>query len=553
MLSSTFARLLCRKLTSVPLSKLLLLFFCIYTLVPPTASFAALKTKHSSVSKAYYIEKVFRALKIEIASDCLNLDKRKRASYQFQVWCTAKSRGIVSQMRWKDVNFTSPISRQDALYVLDRLVDVSLVFKYYWTFPNQSYSTDSEQLSLRKSTFISYGKNSLESPLSRQDLDSILASIADYQSITQIEDAYLHCPKYEVSGETSLSKTVMELIKEKYLNINHPKNTDFKYGYIYYKFPNLFCSDKEIRDKALKQALDLLDDKTAYYTASNNKPVSEKGSVGISFSVKDGKVIVAKVYEDSSAYEAFISVGDRIISINNYNVNHLSEDEILSKLSGPLNSLMSLTIERFGLQRNVDLIRKSTSFPEIIVSYKYSMPTMIINHFVSKDGSPRDILYSLSEDYDSLLIDLRGNIGGNLDSIKFYASAFTGSGHIFAIIRTNKGLEYLKTDSDKIVPDSLKLYFLVDEFTQSGAEMLVAYLQEIGRAKVIGKKTAGESIMFENYSFKSGEKLYLPFAESATPRKKLIKGIGVKPDYILDSENYNLQHQDAALIILNEK
>ena len=141
---------------------------------------------------------------------------------------------------------------------------------------------------------------------------------------------------------------------------------------------------------------------------------------------------------------------------------------------------------------------------------------------------------------DKLIIDLRNNGGGTVQSALEIADAFLSKGRILEI-RYKEGSgraeSIINADSETIVPDSIPLLLLVNGGTASSSEILTGALKDNGRATVIGSQTFGKGISQEVRPFAGGY-IQITTGHFYTPDGSDIHKIGITPDIVIDEPEY---------------
>jgi carboxyl-terminal processing protease len=135
-----------------------------------------------------------------------------------------------------------------------------------------------------------------------------------------------------------------------------------------------------------------------------------------------------------------------------------------------------------------------------------------------------------------LILDVRGNPGGYLDSAVDMASFFLPLGKTIVTedfgsstpsqVYTSKGYDVFNSN--------LKMLILVDQGTASAAEILSGALQEYGVAKLVGTRTFGKGSVQELLPMSSTTSLKITVARWLTPNGTWISGNGLTPDYPVD-------------------
>jgi carboxyl-terminal processing protease len=128
-----------------------------------------------------------------------------------------------------------------------------------------------------------------------------------------------------------------------------------------------------------------------------------------------------------------------------------------------------------------------------------------------------------------LIIDLRGNHGGVFEVRKPLAEQLVQEQVLFWSYRTRDSVEevYLKPVQDAY---GGPLVVLIDVMSASSAEEFSGALQAIGRAVVVGERSAGVCVRMNVKQLPNGALLMYPFAQSRTADGTVLEGNGVTPD-----------------------
>jgi C-terminal processing protease CtpA/Prc len=140
--------------------------------------------------------------------------------------------------------------------------------------------------------------------------------------------------------------------------------------------------------------------------------------------------------------------------------------------------------------------------------------------------------------YPHLILDLRGNPGGAVQTLEYMAGAFLGEKVLIGTIRSRKPI---KSVVSRKAPQRFEgeLVVLVDSDSASAAELFARAMQIAGRAKVLGDRTSGRVMMSQYYDRSIGAGTTLYFGSSITIADiimtdgKSLEKIGVTPDEVL--------------------
>ncbi len=132
----------------------------------------------------------------------------------------------------------------------------------------------------------------------------------------------------------------------------------------------------------------------------------------------------------------------------------------------------------------------------------------------------------------ALIIDLRGNPGGQLNAAIDVAKLFIDDGIIVATKGRDKdSAKYYVSEQKNAF--NLPLAVLIDRTTASSAEVLAAALKEQAQARLIGTLSYGKGTVQEIYLFDNGGRLALTTGQFFTPSGSRIEKIGLFPDFCI--------------------
>jgi len=156
----------------------------------------------------------------------------------------------------------------------------------------------------------------------------------------------------------------------------------------------------------------------------------------------------------------------------------------------------------------------------------------------------------LSDNIQSLILDVRNNPGGRLDSAIETANLFLDSGIIVSAVGRVAQANQIYTAQSDTIADNIPMVVLVNNNSASAAEILTAALQDHQRATVIGTRSYGKgSIQSLIYTKQAG--IQITTSLYLSPSGRAIHNNGIKPDIVQplndleDTENADAQLQKA--------
>lgn len=263
----------------------------------------------------------------------------------------------------------------------------------------------------------------------------------------------------------------------------------------------------------------------------------EFGGVGMEVGLQEGRITVIAPIPDSPAERAGIRSGDVVLRIDGTSTEGMSVDEAVLDIRGEEGTDVTLSIYREGdtAPFDVTITRGVISIPTLESEVKDDV--FVIHLYNFSATSELAMQQALREFYasgkDKLIIDLRGNPGGYLQSAVSIASYFLPTGKV--VVRENFG-EGKAEDVHRSVGRNLfqyrdfKLALLVDEGSASASEILAGALSEHEVATLIGTRTFGKGSVQELIDLKGGSSLKVTIARWLTPNGISISQGGLSPD-----------------------
>jgi len=258
-------------------------------------------------------------------------------------------------------------------------------------------------------------------------------------------------------------------------------------------------------------------------------------------------------YPDSPAEKAGINKGDLLEKINGKNVSGKTLNEITYESKGKSGTILTVTVKKKTslLTNQYKIVRQVIQTNHISINWNDNLPIIRIKSFtINTPIKLRQILYNIKD--NPIIIDLRGNPGGNFYQAIEAAMIFLSEKKLIISVKSNKSIKDYKATTEA-VNDITPIYIFQDEFTASAAEVFIAALTQNNRAESIGKKSFGKGVMQELIELKMGGALLLTTKFLLTPNGIQYHGKGLVPNYLLAHDEPQTKHYIQKLKMLLQK
>lgn len=303
-------------------------------------------------------------------------------------------------------------------------------------------------------------------------------------------------------------------------------------------------TDQEKVYGAIKGLVDSLGDPySVYFDPEETKSFKEDISgnfegIGMEVALKDKVLTVVAPLKDTPAFRAGIKSGDRILKINEASTAGMSVEEAIKLIRGKKGTSVTLTIAREGerVPRVITIVRDRINIPTLETEKRAD--GIFVIRLYSFTGNSAELFRRALQDFvksksDKLLLDLRGNPGGYLNSAISMASWFVEGGKIIATedYGDKQEPEIYRSRGYDVFNDKLKFVILIDGGSASASEILAGALQDHRIAKLVGSQSFGKGSVQELVPITSNTSLKITVAKWLTPNGVSISEKGLKPDY----------------------
>jgi carboxyl-terminal processing protease len=243
-------------------------------------------------------------------------------------------------------------------------------------------------------------------------------------------------------------------------------------------------------------------------------------------------VEVSSPIEDTPGWRSGINPGDLIIEINGEPTDVLTMDEVLARLRGIPGEVVRLLIRRgerleFPVTLTKAIIEVPTAKHAMIGNIGYL--NLLTFTPMTTDRARDAINEFAAKGYSGIILDLRNNYGGLLNSAVTVTNLFVEGGVVVTTkSRTSADIVYNARNRAIVSPD-IPMVVLINRGSASASEIVAGALKDRGRAYLVGEKSYGKGSVQNVYPLATGG-FKLTTARYYTPSNVNIDKIGIPPD-----------------------
>lgn len=262
--------------------------------------------------------------------------------------------------------------------------------------------------------------------------------------------------------------------------------------------------------------------------------------IGAELGMKDNQLIIVAPFDGSPAKDSGVLSGDKILRINDEGTTGLTVTEAVSKIRGSAGTKVTLTLQQGDKDpRDITVTRGVIKIASVTWEDKGDGTAYIrVSRFGTETNQEWDEVVSKvninMKELDVIVLDLRGNPGGYLESAVHLAEEFF----------SNKPVLYEETATGEQIPFEAKrlgtfenipeVIVLVDEGSASASEILAAALKENIDATLLGVKTFGKGTIQEAKDFEDGSGVHITIAKWLTSKKEWVHEKGIEPGIVVE-------------------
>jgi len=295
-------------------------------------------------------------------------------------------------------------------------------------------------------------------------------------------------------------------------------------------------NQQDLEESAIKSILKELDPHSTYIGNKDIKSVNENmegsfGGIGVEFNIQQDTIVVVSPIAGGPSERLGIKSGDRIVDVEGESVTGISidNDGVIERLRGKIGTKVSVKIKRKDLKQLLDYTITRGEIPLHSLDVKLMLNNDIgfikINRFSATTFEEFFAASTelLGKGMRNLILDLRGNPGGYLESAINISNQFLGNKEmiVFTEGRSRQKQTFFAEKGGLLT--NCNVVVLVDEGSASASEIVAGALQDNDRGKIIGRRTFGKGLVQEQIPLYDGSVVRLTTQRYYTPTGRSIQ------------------------------
>ena len=289
-------------------------------------------------------------------------------------------------------------------------------------------------------------------------------------------------------------------------------------------------------EKAIPQILGDLDPHSVYISAKDVQTATDdlKGSfsgVGIEFVIREDTIHIQGVIKNGPAERAGLLAGDKIVTVDDkpFVGKTVTNEEAQHRLKGPKDTKVKIGVLRYGEKKIQQYVVTRGEIPtkSVTATYMLDDDTGYIRIKNFGENTYPEMLIALAklsqENFSNLIIDLRDNTGGYLQSAVQIINEFLPNNKLIVYTQGRKSPRQEYKSNGKGSYQKIPLIVLINESSASASEIFAGAMQDNDRATIIGRRSFGKGLVQQQIGFPDGSMIRLTVARYYTPSGRCIQ------------------------------
>lgn len=268
--------------------------------------------------------------------------------------------------------------------------------------------------------------------------------------------------------------------------------------------------------------------------------------IGAQLGLRDNRIVIIAPLKNSPAEAAGVKAGDYILKVDGESTENWTLSQAVTKIRGEKGTTVKLTLGNSSGEKEVSITRDQIKVDSVELTFETSNGAKIahlkLNQFGETTNTEWDATVDTIEEQwkngqiKGMVLDVRGNPGGYLESSVYLGSEFIEQGETIVTQETTDGNDrtYKVTRGGRLI--GIPMNVLIDGGSASASEILAGALRDHKKATLIGQKSFGKGSVQEALDLKDGAGLHVTIAKWILPNGDWINGKGIEPEIVVENE-----------------
>ena len=277
--------------------------------------------------------------------------------------------------------------------------------------------------------------------------------------------------------------------------------------------------------------------------------------IGALVNLEGEYLTISEPFPGSPAEAAGLLPGDMVIGVDGEDMTGIEPELVRRRVLGPKGSTVILTIRREGVEEpfDVSITRARIVVPSVESKMLDNEIAYVkLRQFALNTGNDlhTELEKLMAENPKGLILDLRGNPGGYVNTCVQIASEFLSEGKIVLYEEDSDGNRKEHPAIKGGLALDIPLVVLVNGQSASASEVLSGALRDYQRATLVGEQTFGKGTVQTSVVLENGEQgaIKITIARWLTPNGLNIDAEGLTPDVVVErTEDDFMNNRDPQL------
>ena len=306
----------------------------------------------------------------------------------------------------------------------------------------------------------------------------------------------------------------------------------------YYQQP---VDDVLLMEGAINGMLSALGDPHSRYLSPEAERAAQQSmegeiqGIGAEVEAVDGDIVIVSPIEGSPAEEAGLLPGDILRQADGVELTGMDVFDAAQLVRGPAGTTVSLVVERNGETLTFEIVREVVRITSVRGEMlEDGLAYVRLTQFGSSTDEELEALLTtlLADNPAGLILDLRRNPGGSLDTTVSIADEFLDEGTVL-VQQFGNGEERVYESNDGGLAQDIPMVVLIDEGSASASEVLAGAIRDRERGILIGQRSFGKGTVQTWHTLSNEGGVRITIAEWLTPGEVSIHENGLEPDYFI--------------------